>query len=106
MGKLGLVVDDKHWLNVINRCTMRNVDFARRRRKRKTRMGSDLIESMPCENRTLTRICLEEVPSSPCTEFLSDENSGAVVFKHYLVANKMVPSPTQLQSFCRSIGQP
>jgi len=101
--KLGLVIDDRHWMNTINGYLTRNADFARRRRKVR-RDSVDLGETLPSEDRTLSRLHLDQPPSSPNPELQANEDVGASIFTKYLAQTKMVPNPSQLQSFAKNSG--
>eukprot|EP00929_Paragymnodinium_shiwhaense_P061580 TRINITY_DN30764_c0_g1_i1.p1 TRINITY_DN30764_c0_g1~~TRINITY_DN30764_c0_g1_i1.p1 ORF type:complete len:1396 (-),score=366.78 TRINITY_DN30764_c0_g1_i1:262-4377(-) len=102
--KLGLVLDDRHWMNTINGYLTRNADRARRRRKKADNANTE--EELPIEEKTMSRVHLEQPPSVPCDQIMSDDSIGYKVFLKYLSNNKMVPAPTQLQNFAKSEGQP
>eukprot|EP00928_Gymnodinium_smaydae_P079999 TRINITY_DN63808_c0_g1_i1.p1 TRINITY_DN63808_c0_g1~~TRINITY_DN63808_c0_g1_i1.p1 ORF type:complete len:1148 (-),score=258.39 TRINITY_DN63808_c0_g1_i1:85-3348(-) len=102
--KLGLVVDDRHWMNSINGYLTRNGDMARRRRKRAK--STNFEEALPTEDHTLSRLHLEVPPAAKLSEVISNEAAHTGVFIEYLAQNKMVPQPSQLQSYAKSAGTP
>jgi len=101
--KLGLGCDDAHWRNTIDRCLLRNNDWARRRRK--VSSPEDAYNELPSEDRTLSRLQLRQPPSTSISDVFSDESDGVASFKGYLVQNKKMPTPTQLQSFAKNLGR-
>jgi len=101
--RLGFAVDDRHWMNTINGYLTRNADFARRRRK--NRNMNKVPTGLPVEIRTLARLHLQDRPSTLISETLTEGGAHASVFSDYLVQNRMMPNPSQLQSFASNAGR-
>lgn len=101
---LGMTFQDRHWFDCINRYTLRNIDFQRRRAKsRKAR--EEGTEELPREDRTLRDLTLETPPEALAAEVMASSDSSDLAFGSFLVEKQMVPNPQQLKAWASRDGQ-
>jgi hypothetical protein len=101
--KLGFSCSDPHWRYKIDRGIMRNVDAARRARKRKTTAQEQVV---PAEDKTLSRIILRKAPDQAMWEIFDPENVQLTLAREFTAKKKMMPSKEQLQANAREAGKP
>lgn len=101
--KLGFTCADAHWRNEIDRHVLRNVDLARRKRKRGE---SQDLDSVAAEQKPLATLSLVAPPDdSSSWEVFDNENSKMNLVRGQVASTKRLPNSTQLQSYARSQSQ-
>jgi len=102
--KLGCTINDPHWRDVINRAIMRNADVARRKRKRKTVKGEEVL--IPVE-KTLSRCIFKEPPENPAWDgTFEDDDEKSNLARGVTSQQKRLPTKEQLQNAAKSAGKP
>mmetsp|Transcript_91575 Transcript_91575/g.158504 ORF Transcript_91575/g.158504 Transcript_91575/m.158504 type:complete len:991 (-) Transcript_91575:157-3129(-) len=104
--KLGFECEDSHWRYIIDRALLRNNDI-RRRLQQVSGESVDQAQEQPAVEMTLTldHLFLHEplsceAPRPLCTE--EKENAAYAVLRDYLMQNKKLPTPEQLQIYAKS----
>merc|ERR550514_550637 len=103
MLKLGFSCQDAHWRNIIDRALLRNNDAARRRRKRKSSFGGE--DLFPQEEKTLGKVFLKVPPLVSRAEAFGADTPAVQAFCGFTAQQMKLPTPTQLQSFAKNLGQ-
>lgn len=102
--KLVFECEDSHWRYIIDRALLRNNDA--RRRLQQAPVDISDIDTQPAVEMTLTleHIFLHEPPSHTPRCFLAEEKEHAAyaVLRDYVLQNKKLPTPEQLQVFAKS----
>jgi hypothetical protein len=101
--KLGVQVNDPHWRLIIDRNLLRNNDYARRRRKRHKTV-KDLV--ILAEDKTLSRVVLQEAPEAAVWEVFEDDNEQLKLAKELTAKSKRLPTKEQLQANAKAAGKP
>mmetsp|Transcript_94151 Transcript_94151/g.263037 ORF Transcript_94151/g.263037 Transcript_94151/m.263037 type:complete len:1162 (+) Transcript_94151:119-3604(+) len=99
--KLGFAVDDANSRLKIDRAILRNMDFARKRRRR----GADGEEGdeVTAEEKRMSRLILRDAPARPAAEVFGDDVRLGLVRKH--VAEKgIIPASQALQAWAKGQG--
>jgi len=100
--RLGFPIADANWLDQINRCLLRNADYARRRRKRQ---GSKFFEDVKAVDHPLQKVLLQGVPQMEPSQAFAD--SAQVKMIRGFVAEKLkFPTAGNIQEYARSASQP
>eukprot|EP00927_Polykrikos_kofoidii_P078364 TRINITY_DN75197_c0_g1_i1.p1 TRINITY_DN75197_c0_g1~~TRINITY_DN75197_c0_g1_i1.p1 ORF type:complete len:1133 (-),score=231.80 TRINITY_DN75197_c0_g1_i1:260-3658(-) len=100
--KVGIYCSDAHWRDVIGRCILRNVDLARKRRKKKP----DTEDKPPVKavSKPLGNLLLVHPPETPVWEVFADDDEKLNAARGVAAQNKKVPTPQQLQSGVKARG--
>merc|ERR1711990_371833 len=101
--RLGFSCKDPHWRDVIDRGVMRNVDIARKKRKR-AKTVHDLV--IPAEEKTLSRVILQEVPEADVSEIFEGDNEQLNLARALTAKSKRLPTKEQLQANAKAAGNP
>lgn len=100
--KLGFSCNDPHWRMVIDRNIMRNVDTARRRRKR---TSIAMPEEVAADERPMSRISFVLPPEKAVWEIFEDDDENLRLIRSFVAEKLHLPSKEQLQSYAKSAGR-
>jgi len=101
--KLGFACDDANSRLKIDRAILRNVDFARRRRRR----GADGEggDEVAAEEKRMSRLILNDAPAKPAAEVFGDDGRLGLVRKH--IAEKgILPAHQAMLAWAKGQGTP
>lgn len=100
--KLGFACDDANSRMKIDRAILRNMDFARKRRRGGGADGEGGDE-VTAEEKKMSRLLLKDAPAKPASEVFGDDERLGLVRKH--IAEKgMLPASQALQAWAKGQG--
>jgi len=109
--KLGFRCQDMHWMNVISKATMTNIDALRRQRKgimgEEKKDGAEGGRRKSLEvaavEKPLARVKLEiKPPTKAAWEIFDDDNGEVALVRLFIADRKAMPTKDQLQKFTSS----
>jgi len=101
--KLGFVCQDAHWRNEIDKCILKNVDIARRKRK-----GGDTaeVDQIAAKAKTLAKLVLSNPPEDKAAfDVFEDDNEQLTIARKCIASSKRLPTNQQLQAFFKNEGK-
>eukprot|EP00811_Abedinium_folium_P036388 NODE_90_length_3745_cov_5.849917.p1 GENE.NODE_90_length_3745_cov_5.849917~~NODE_90_length_3745_cov_5.849917.p1 ORF type:complete len:712 (-),score=142.63 NODE_90_length_3745_cov_5.849917:536-2671(-) len=99
--RLGFTCQDAHWRNEIDRCILRNVDSARRRRKGSCYKPAD---ETPSTEKPLGGLMLSNVPEESSWELFDDADARVTVLRNFIADQCKMPTNQQLQIASKAAG--
>eukprot|EP00927_Polykrikos_kofoidii_P042272 TRINITY_DN36141_c0_g1_i1.p1 TRINITY_DN36141_c0_g1~~TRINITY_DN36141_c0_g1_i1.p1 ORF type:complete len:1188 (+),score=237.35 TRINITY_DN36141_c0_g1_i1:511-3564(+) len=100
--KLGFECNDTHWRNIIDRALLRNTDYHRRRKFG----GKNVEEDLVVEEKTLSRVVLQQAPKTTADKVFAEASEHSSVFRSFVARQRRLPTGSQLQSYARNEGTP
>jgi len=101
--KLGFVCQDAHWRNEIDKCILKNVDLARRKRKGGDAQEEEQIAAKP---KTLAKLSLTNPPEDKAAyDVFDDDNEQITLARGCIAGTKRLPTNQQLQAFFKNAGK-